>query len=120
MIRRILLWLGLVRGRFQVYDGPLDGHWTDSTDLPGYRLVEDMYSERQYHLWQPAEVSYETIAEALDNSRDNTDEQGVAWFAGMSDEDLRDDLMDKCADAEDADPDRILLYVRRYRMERGL
>ncbi len=130
MIRRLLAWLRSLgsRGAYQVYGGPRDGEWTDEERIPGYYLGEDLCSERLYHVWLPAPVAYEAIAEALDNSRESSDEAqaefrqvlGEPWFASLTDEELRDDLMDKCSDAEGADPARVLEHVVRYRGERGL
>lgn len=43
---------------YQIYGGPHSSLkmqvWTDAKKLPGYRLVEDIYSDRLYHVWSPA------------------------------------------------------------------
>lgn len=115
MIRRILIWLGLAQGCYQVYGGPMDGQWTDARDIPGYKFAEDMYSERRYHVWLPFPVTFEVVAEALDNARENTEDD---WPWRMAVADVVDDMMHKCADVEDADPEVVRRHVERYLRER--
>ncbi len=41
---------------YQIYDGPIapdrkEQVWTSRSELPGYKLTEDYYSDRLYHVW---------------------------------------------------------------------
>lgn len=62
-----------------------------------------------------AEVTFEVVAEALDNSRENT-EDDWPWCCAVSD--VVADMMHKCADVEDADPEVVRRHVERYLAER--